>query len=96
MDFVNMPFNTRFYQHMLQARRAEYNKSIQDFWTANGPDVHSADMVVIAGDITVRAHSSVLRHKSSYFGNALAATISGPVGAEINIHGVDVSTFWMV
>jgi hypothetical protein len=54
MDFVNMPFYTRFYQHMLQARRAEYNQRIQDLWTFNGPDAHSADMVVIAGDITVQ------------------------------------------
>jgi hypothetical protein len=93
MDFVNMPFNTRFYQHMLQARRAEYNKSTQDLWTTKCPDVHSADRVVIAGDFRVRAHSNVLRHRSSYFDNALVAAISGPVGPEINIPGVDVSTF---
>jgi hypothetical protein len=91
-----MPFNTRFYQHMLQARRAEYNKGIQDLWTTNGPDAHSADMVVIAGDFRVRAHSNVLRHRSSYFDTALAAAISGPVGPEINITGVEVSTFWRV
>ncbi|KAL2779873.1 hypothetical protein BJX66DRAFT_346006 [Aspergillus keveii] len=90
-----MPFNMRYYQQMVQTRRAEYSCRIRELWTSTGPDAESADTVVIVGDITVRAHSSVLRRTSSHFDNALAAAIPAPGDAgEVHLPGVDAHTFW--